>query len=158
MLFTQCEDLTKIKTSLEIPSQSIVAQLEFNGLKVIIDVIGYVKVRFFEDDGEGGMKWNTYYNVSDFPDELIALIRADGHSERYEFENTNWFSLVFYDEDGCIVEEEVLNDNEIIGKSPEQVYESLVECANWLEEMLDVEPTNFKGFSDLKPNEFKRTF
>jgi len=159
MLFTQCEDLTKVKTSLEIPSQSIVAQLEFgDGLKVVIDVIGDVEVRFLEDDGEGGMEWNIYYDVSEFSDELTALIRADGHSERYEFENTNWFSLVFYDEDGCIFNDEALDDEDIAGKSPEQIYDQLVECANWFEKMLDVKPTKFKSFSELTPSEIKKTF
>lgn len=88
--FYYWDGLPDVGDSMELDSDFSVATLEFGDIEVELRVVGEVCVTF---DGE------DYYSPSDFPDELMQLIKQGiyGTDKRVYVRNNNWFEGFVYE-------------------------------------------------------------
>ena len=124
-------DLTQIKSSVQIPSGTTLATLEYRGCEVSLETRGEIKI-FFNPDVNGDPDDGEYYtNPEDYPEALADIIsgktiiyRKDGDTEGIEHDwalddrvyvsENNWFEAFItppgFDvpEDSSIVDAEVL--------------------------------------------------
>ncbi len=86
-------DLTKIRDSMQLNSDTVLASLEKNGVKAILEVCGEVRVLWSPDGNEENAV--VYRGPSAFPEELKKLFaeeKADSDC-RVRIEHNNWFEV-----------------------------------------------------------------
>ena len=86
-------DLTKIRDSMQLDSDTVLASLEKKGVKAILEVCGEVRVLWSPDGNEENA--GVYRRPSAFPEELKKLFaeeKADSDC-RVRIEHNNWFEV-----------------------------------------------------------------
>ena len=131
--FTQYVNMTNIVDSLQLPSGSTIASLEYgNGTVATIEVRGEVNIDF-----EGV----TYRDPAEFPEELKQII-AEGRlsevegGERLYVNANNWFEF-FFSKEGDSLDYDVIDAEKC---STAELYELMAETVNAWEEKMFVPP------------------
>lgn len=123
--FTQDQPMENINDSMELDSDTFIAELCCRGYCARIDVSGDVRVTYKEEE--------TYRKASKMPEELLELIHDGkyGDDDDVYVGNNNWFSLEFgkrneedtgYDMDP---DDDVI-DGSVEGKTPTEIFEYLL--------------------------------
>ena len=123
-------DLTKIKDSMQLDSNQVVATLKYGDYTVSYEVQGEVRVRF---DGD------LYTRPSEFPQELKDMIAQGGfweltNSDRVDVGNNNWFEVFCREPEGLTS----CNVVDIEGFTVTQLVEEAYRC---LEELRSYDKT-----------------
>lgn len=90
-------DLSKINDSMELDSETVVAELVKDDFMLELRVNGYVDVEF-EEDGDT----TSYSCASNMPDELIEMFHTGEayEDDRVNIIENNWFELFLYEKKG----------------------------------------------------------
>lgn len=109
-------DLSEVNDSMELDSETIIAELREGDVTVSLEVHGDIRVIF---DGQ------VYRYPSEFPDELMEMIHNGSYdtNDRVEVGANNWFEL-FVDNGNCNEEAELVDCE---GYTPDQVAELLID-------------------------------
>ena len=128
-VFKLYEDLTNIHDSMQLDSNTVIAELvdDKDVIRVSLEVKGEVKV-FWNPDGDP-FDGNYYNYPSEFPEGLKKLIAEDDQwfeNEHLYISENNWFEVFFFDEFGSD-----LGISEVVDveqEDPQALEETLWEC------------------------------
>lgn len=126
-------DLSTIHDSMEIDSDTVLALLQCGDTEIALEVVGEVMVRFNKDGGDP-VDGECYGSPSEFPEELLTLIKTGDiwYNPSVNVTLNNWFEMMCEDRSTGRFDSYVVDDAER-KKIPEQ-FEMLYDSLAWFME------------------------